>query len=99
MTKTKMRIDARKLPDFKKMKDEEIAEFWDTHSVAELWTQLEPVNEKFKDTRAKKAISFRIDEEAVDELRTLAESKGIGYQTLMRIWIKERLSTERKKTA
>ncbi len=99
MPETRRKIDVKKLPDFKKMTDEQIAEFWDTHDVAEFWTDMEDVKESFKDIRPKKSISIRIDEDALTDLKKLANSKGLGYQTLMRMWIIERLHKERRKPA
>lgn len=85
---------SKKLPDFSKMSDKQIAEFWDTHDVTEYWDQLKPVKEPFIDKRPKKAISMRFDEDTLQKLKIIAESKGIGYQTLIRMWIKERLKKE-----
>jgi predicted DNA binding CopG/RHH family protein len=99
MPKMKNKIDAKKLPDFKKMTDEQIAEFWDTHDASEFWADMEDAKESFRDVRPKKSISLRIDEDALSDLKKLANSKGLGYQTLMRMWIIERLHKERRKTA
>lgn len=88
-----------KLPDFKEMTDEEIADFWRTHDASEFWADMESVREKFRDIRPKKAISMRIDEQALTELKRLAARKGLGYQTLIRMWIKERLEKELGETA
>lgn len=88
-----------KLPDFSKMTDEEIANFWRTHDVSEFWAEMKEVKERFRDVRPKKAISMRIDEKALSDLKRLAERKGLGYQTLIRVWIKERLEKELQKTA
>lgn len=95
----KDKINSKKLPDFKKMSDAQIAEFWETHEVTEFTDDLMQVTETFVDVRPKKTISMRIDEKAINELRELASKKGIGYQTLMRMWIKERLAEEQAKVA
>lgn len=88
-----------KLPDFNKMSDREIAEFWDTHDAADYWDEMEEVKERFIDVRPKKVISMRIDEPTLKQLKKTAAKKGLGYQTLMRMWVKERLEEERKKSA
>jgi predicted DNA binding CopG/RHH family protein len=50
----------------------------------------------FVDARpAKKQISLRLDPEAIDKLKAIARRKGIGYQTLIRMWVMERLIQER----
>lgn len=84
----------KKLPDFKKMSDIEIAKFWDEHDAAEFWPEMKEEKEPFVDKRPKKAISMRFDADTLEQLRRIAEAKGIGYQTLIRMWIKERLKQE-----
>lgn len=50
------------------------------------------------DARPSKAhISFRLDAETIQDLKSVARGKGMGYQTLMRSWIMERLEEEKKK--
>ena len=83
-----------KLPNFKKMSDIEIAKCWDEHDAAEFWPEMAAEKERFVDKRPKKAISMRFDIDTLDQLREIAEAKGIGYQTLIRMWIKERLRQE-----
>lgn len=85
---------SKKLPDFTKMTSEQIADFWDKHDVTDYWDQLKPVKEPFIDKRPKKAISMRFDEDTLLQLKKIAQIKGIGYQTLIRMWIKERLKKE-----
>lgn len=83
-----------KLPDFSKMTDKEIAKFWRTHDVSKFWDKMKEVKEPFRDVRPKKAISMRIEEETLTNLKRLASKKGLGYQTLIRMWINERLEDE-----
>lgn len=75
--------------------DQEEADFWDTHDSTEFLEDTEPVDVTFVDARpAKKQISLRMDPEAIDKLKAIARRKGIGYQTLIRIWVMERLAQE-----
>ena len=83
-----------KLPDFSKMSDIEIAVFWEEHDAADFWPEMKVEKEGFVDKRPKKSISMRFDVETLEQLREIASAKGIGYQTLIRIWIKERLEQE-----
>ncbi len=81
------------LPKF--TNDQEEAEFWDTHDSTQFLGDTEPVDVTFVDARpAKKPISLRLDAEAIDRLKAIARRKGIGYQTLIRIWIMDRLTRE-----
>ena len=83
-----------KLPDFKQMSDIEIAKFWEEHDSADFWPEMKAEKEAFVDKRPKKSISMRFDVETLEQLREIASAKGIGYQTLIRMWIKERLKQE-----
>ncbi len=46
---------------------------------------------------ANKAINLtiRFDEQALEELRKLASTKGMGVTTLVRMWVLERLQQEK----
>ena len=91
------------IPKFKSEKEE--AEFWDTHSMASLWDQLEAVKVKLSSSlaakmrerrKAKKLISLRLEQNQIESLKNVASRKGIGYLTLIRMWVMERLSREQR---
>ena len=83
-----------KLPRF--VSEQEEAEFWASHDSTEYLDDTEPVDVTFVDARPpKKQISLRLDTDAIEELKAVAQRKGIGYQTLIRIWVMERLAQER----
>ncbi len=69
--------------------------FWATHDSTKYFAAMEQVNEPIRDARpTKKAISIRVDEPALAKLKSVAAKKGLGYQTLMRMWVLERLERE-----
>jgi len=80
-----------KIPKFKSLEEER--RFWDNHSAADFLNELTPVKIKFIRPR-KKLISLRLDTPHLVLLKEIAATRGIGYLTLMRIWILERLSRE-----
>lgn len=91
------------IPRFKTMKEE--AEFWDSHSIAKVWDQLEEAKVEVSDSlkqkmlqrrKAKKLISLRLEENQIESLKDVASKKGIGYLTLIRMWVNEKLSKEQK---
>ena len=83
------------IPTFKSEQEE--AEFWATHDSTEHLDDTEPAALTFVDARPqKRSISLRIDGETIDTLKDIAGRKGIGYQTLIRIWVMERLEREMK---
>ena len=82
-----------KIPTFADDRDE--AAFWDVHDSTDYLEDTEPVEMSFVDARPPKAqISLRIETETVERLKQLARRKGVGYQTLIRMWVTERLQVE-----
>lgn len=87
----------KQLPNLSKMTEQELAEFWDTHSFAEYWDQFERVREPVFVRPTKKVVSLRLDAKTLDLLVMIAREKGIAYTTLLRMWVKERLHEELRK--
>ena len=82
-----------KIPKFKTLEEE--SEFWDTHSVMDYWDEMEPVEGPFIDARPpKKLVSIRLDPSLIAAAKRIARMKGIGYQTLLRMWAYEGLARE-----
>jgi hypothetical protein len=85
----------KKLPQFKS--DLEMARFFDTHSVADYWDQMEDVDEVFvlapalarriRERMKKRLMSLRLEEWQIRRAREIARQKKIPYQALMREWI------------
>jgi predicted DNA binding CopG/RHH family protein len=88
----KVRNKVAKIPKFK----DEIKEsdFWDTHDSTDYLDSTEEIEIKFIDARPKTLISLRLQAELIEELKVLAGRRGIGYQTLIRMWVMERLDDE-----
>ena len=75
--------------------EQEEAEFWATHDSTEFIDDTEAVAVTFIDSRPpKKQIALRLDGETIEALKAVARRKGIGYQTLIRLWVNERLEQE-----
>ena len=81
------------IPDFSN--DEEAAEFWDTHDFAEYVDDTEPAPDVQFRLQNLKQISLRLSPGQIMTLKVIAARKGIGYQTMLRMWITERLQQER----
>jgi predicted DNA binding CopG/RHH family protein len=89
--------------------DEEAAEYFETHSAADVWDQL-PEGELAKPSkaleksirerhaRAKSPISLRLTPEQIEAAKKIAASKSVGYQTQLRMWIAEGIRREAKRT-
>jgi len=86
-------MPGKKIPEF--ASDEEAAEFWDTHSFADYIDDTKPVEGvRFALPRLKQ-ISLRLAPTQIDRLKRIAASKGLGYQTMLRMWITERAQQEK----
>lgn len=82
-----------RIPKFKSLQEE--SEFWDTHSVIDYWDELEDVKGPLIDARpAKKLVSIRLDPGIIAAAKRIARTKGVGYQTLLRMWAYEGLERE-----
>jgi len=44
--------------------------------------------------RKKRVLTLRLDEPTLVELKDLANRKGLGMSTLVRMWVKEKLANE-----
>lgn len=93
MTKKKIR-----LPEFKTLKEE--VKFWDTHSFADFWDELEDVDivvelEKPRD----ETIILRVQKQVKDRLDKFARSRGLNLSTLVRMWIMEKLQQPLRKSS
>jgi predicted DNA binding CopG/RHH family protein len=94
------------LPKFKTEQAE--AEYFDKHSVAELWDQLpeaKPVKlsaalaKKIRErhARTKFPISIRLEPEQIEAAKHIAAAKSVAYQTQLRMWIAEGIRREGKR--
>ena len=83
-----------RIPDFTSR--EEMAEWFDTHDMADYWDELKPAKVRFA-KKLSEGINIRLDPETLEELRAEASDKGIGPTTLARMWILERLKEQRSR--
>jgi predicted DNA binding CopG/RHH family protein len=81
------------VPDFQ-TEDEE-REFWATHDSTEYvdWSQARrAVFPNLKPTT--RAISLRLPESMLDELRQMANQRDVPYQSLIKVFLRERIDQE-----
>ena len=92
------------VPSFASEKEEQ--EWWDEHEISEelLETfgpvpegELPPTREKTVTRPRKGAVSVRMENDLVNRLKALAAVKGVGYQTLLRQFVADRVYEEEKR--
>lgn len=81
----------KRIPKFKSLEEER--KFWDTHDITEFLGELKPVKVEFKRPK-KRLVSLRLDTQQIQSLKEIASHKGLGYLSLIRYWISERISKE-----
>ena len=67
---------------------EEIADFWDTHSLADYWDQTHEVE---FEVRAKRRRRITLVPEVYTRIEAQARKRGILPETLVNLWLVERL--------
>ena len=79
----------KKIPKFRS--DEEAAAFGNTHSFADVARQTTAAKIRFV-KKPKQSITIRLDPEDIGRVEEIAKKKGLGYTSLIRMWVKERLA-------
>ena len=69
---------------------EEIAEYWDNHSLADHWEQTHEVD---FEVRAPRRITLEPD--VYTRLEEQAKTSGVPLATLANLWLKERLAGDK----
>ena len=83
----------KSIPEFKS--EDEEREFWATHDSTEYvdWSQARRVI--FPNLKpSTRTISVRMPESMVDELKVLANKRDVPYQSLIKMFLRERIDAE-----
>jgi len=67
---------------------EEIADFWDTHSLDDYWDQTREVEIEVRATRRRR---IALDPEVYVQVEAEARTRGIMPETLVNLWLMDRL--------
>lgn len=71
----------------------EIGEFWDTHDLAEVWEQTQPV--EFKVDIQSEVTYYPLDVTLSARVRSIAKQRGVSPETLLNLWVQEKVQEER----
>jgi predicted DNA binding CopG/RHH family protein len=96
MTQSKLRgRKGKPVPRFR-TEDAERA-FWARHEVADYFDWARAVVATLPNLKpSTTTISIRLPEPLLEELKTLANERDVPYQSLMKIFLAERIATERR---
>lgn len=67
---------------------DEIAEYWDTHSLADHWDETQEVEFEVRAVRRRR---ITLDPDLYDEIEKEARRRGLLPETLIHLWLAERL--------
>ena len=105
----KRKLSPAKAPLPKFRSDREAAEYFESHSLADVWKNL-PEGQKTelsaalaksirqRHARAKSPISLRLAPDQIAAAKRIATAKSVGYQTQLRMWVAEGIRREAKLT-
>jgi predicted DNA binding CopG/RHH family protein len=93
-----MKKKVRPVPKFRKEQDER--DFWNTHDTTEYFdfSKSNRVEIEFDPgiEAPVKSISLRLPREILNELKVLANKKDIPYQSLIKVYLAQKIAEERK---
>jgi len=69
---------------------DEIAEFWDTHSLADYWDQTEAVEIEMRAIRRRRVT---LDPDLYERIEAHARARGVLTETLINVWLLEHLQS------
>lgn len=93
-----MKKSERTIPKFRNEDDE--FHFWSTHDSADFFKETEEVEDRLKISRKrrpKQRITMLLDAGLKTRLQKVAAEKGIPYQTLIQMWLREKVNQEIKR--
>ncbi len=71
---------------------EEIGEFWDTHELTDFWDKTKPV--EFEVDIQSDTTYYPVESVLSKRLISLAAQRGVSPETLLNLWVQERLGEE-----
>jgi predicted DNA binding CopG/RHH family protein len=104
----KKKLPAAKTPLPRFRSDKEAADYFQTHSVADVWDELAAAapakaskalekSIRERHAAAKSPISIRLGSDQIAAAKKIAAAKSVGYQTQLRMWIAEGIRREAKR--
>lgn len=89
--------EENKIPKFKN--EDEEREFWATHSTLDYINNFKPVEFDLSELKpSTKTISIRLPQSIIDQLKRLANKRDVPYQSLLKIFLNEKIQEENMRT-
>ena len=78
----------KKIPEMKSY--EEMAEFWDTHSLADYWDETEPAEFEISPD-ARRRYLVVVDPDVLSRVQRVARNRGLSTESLVNLLLEQRL--------
>lgn len=72
----------------------EMAEFWDTHDLADYWEQTKPV--EMEAMLESEVTYYALESKLAEQVERLAHRRGVSSETLLNLWVQEKLQERRR---
>ncbi len=82
-----------KIPEFKTKEEER--KFWETHSSADYWDDMQDADDEFQPPRLK-SVSLKLDPEVMEKIRAVARKRGLSSSALIRFLLSKGIENEIK---
>jgi len=89
-----MKKKIKQLPSFKN--EDEEREFWATHKLGDVFDVKKGVNIVFPNLKpSRKTITIRVPESLLNGLKVIANKKDVPYQSLVKIFLDEKVREDK----
>jgi hypothetical protein len=72
---------------------EEIAEFWDSHSLSDHWDETREASFHVRATRRRRVT---VDPDVYSQIEALAHLRGVSPETLVNLWLADSVKKDQK---
>jgi predicted DNA binding CopG/RHH family protein len=97
MATTKTKTNVKRVPDFRS--EDQERQFWSTHDSTELIAWKSAERRRFPNLKPSlRTISLRLPVSMIEDLKVLANRRDVPYQSLLKMFLAERLERERTRT-
>lgn len=90
-----MSTKLKRIPKFESEAEER--EFWETHDTTEYFDSAKMIRARFPNLKpSTRSISLRLPISLLDSIRIEANKRDVPYQSLIKIWLSEKLHQPEK---
>lgn len=72
----------------------EIADFWDTHDLSDVWDQTKRA--EFEVGIEFEKSYYSLDKRLAEQIQSIAQKRGVSGDTLINLWVQEKLQEQNR---